>query len=482
MRRFALMTAMSVVALGMPLTSTAAAGAVPAQAAPHGVISAYTLIVPSSVAASNLQVRAVVPTGGGCPHVQVTKKSGATKSLTMTKRVPGASTGVAFSELRACEANLPASAKSAKVDGMSVPATLPSSYKKIVLMGDTGCRVTLKMQQDCTSTAGWPLAPNSRAIAKEKADVVLFTGDFYYREDACPPAAQAKCGTSPPPLLNSPFDDSAYGWMADVFIPMAPLLRSAPVLAVRGNHEACNRGGNGYFLFFDVSKAGPAACAPVNGVVPTNIDESWSFEMPIDGNRTLQTVVVDSAYGRNFDITPWVTTQKTAYEKANNLSAKKKGRESWLLTHRPMFGIDSLDETTGAADWAPWTSVDQTAAGIGLIGHYDLLVGSHVHVAQVVQIPGEAPQLVVGNGGSIPDSEKGYAIPPHGPLMKGDGQPMNPAYKPYPNASYLWNAVKYGYTVATPGKKAHHWTFTQKDTSGAKFATCDLANRKMTCK
>lgn len=475
---------MTVIAVGVAVPAASAAPdndktAQVATAAPHGVISAFTLIVPTSVSASHLQVRAVVATGTGCPHVKVSKNNGKTVSLAMTKRVPGATTSPAFADLRACQANLPTSAKSAKVDGISVPARLPSKYNKIALLGDTGCRVTPKFVQDCSNNTGWPLAPNSRSVAKEKPDAILFTGDFYYREAACPEAQQAKCGTSPPPLLNAPFADSAYGWMADVFIPMAPMLRSAPLLALRGNHESCSRGGNGYYLFFDVSNDSAGACAPVNGVAPTNMNPTWSFDMPVAKGRTLRAVIVDSAYGRNFEVTNWVDTQKSAYQKADALSAPKKGRESWLLTHRPMFGIDSLVESKSLP---PWTSLDQTAAAIGLIKHYDLMVASHVHVAQVVQIPGQPAQLVVGNGGSIPDSETGYEIPPAGPLAKNDGTPVNPAYAPYAKATYLWNAVKYGYAIATPGKKADHWTFAQKDTSGKQFATCSLANKKMTCK
>ena len=72
--------------------------------------------------------------------------------------------------------------------------------------------------------------------------------------------------------------------------------------------------------------------------------------------------MVDSAYGNNYSLSPWVPTQHTAYQQAAKLSAKKKGRESWLLTHRPMFGVDTTEETSFDPTLNNWTAVDQTAA------------------------------------------------------------------------------------------------------------------------
>ena len=314
--------------------------------------------------------------------------------------------------------------------------------------------------------------------------MTVFTGDFLYREEPCPIGYELKCGGSPPPVPGYRFRDTDYAWMADVFIPMAPVFRAAPILAVRGNHEQCDRGGNGWFLFFEVTTAlGPAACAPatIGGETEPNITPSWSFDAPIRKGRTLRIVAVDSAYGRNFDITDWVSEQRPRYEAAQRMSTPKKGRESWLLTHRPMFGIEPVEEAVPGL--LQWTAMDQAASAFGLTSNYQLMVASHVHVAQVVKIPGQPPQMVVGNGGSKPDvaSRSSYAKPAYGPLAKADGTPLSPDYTPYSNASYDWTAVKYGYVIARPGKKAKQWTMTQKDFSGKKFASCSLSGRQMTC-
>jgi len=494
MQRKVLATAVATVVLigGVSLAGTATASA-------SGVVSAYTLVTPTSVSKTKLQVRAVIPSGIGCPRLVLKKGNGSRATVKMKKRSPGATTGAAFASTRACEANIPrlrSGIASARVGAVSVPHSLPVRFKKIAMIGDTGCRVDDDSDpsdidvQDCAKTSGtdpaeyWPLSRNATAIAKEKPDLTVFTGDFYYREDPCPAGYEAKCGGSPPPIDSFKFNDTDYGWMADVFVPMAPLFRAAPILAVRGNHEQCDRGGNGWFLFFEVTTAlGPDACAPptVGGDTVPNITPTWAFDAPIRKGRNLRIVAVDSAYGRNFDITDWVNTQRPRYEAAQRLSTPKKGRESWLLTHRPMFGVEPVEEA--APGLLPYTSIDQTASAFGLIGNYQLMVASHVHVAQVVKIPGQPIQMVVGNGGSKPDvsTESSYRIPDYGPLRNAAGEPLSPSYTPYEKPSYLWNRVKYGYTIMKPGNKAKRWTATHRDYTGKTFATCSLAGKNMTC-
>ena len=509
---------LTVAALAVPALTSGTAQAAPkspSAATVTGVLAAYTLVVPSAVSASHLQARAVIPHGVPCPKLDVTAAKGAVTHVAMTKRVPPATTASAFASLRACEANLPKDATKASVQGHKVPAALPGKFDKIALFGDTGCRVDDDLHQNCASPTDWPLAKNAKAIAKEKADVVIFTGDFYYREAICGATATNPnpddptnqpildmCGGTPQPVPQAKFNDTDYGWMADVFIPMSPLFPKAPILPVRGNHELCSEGGNGWFLFFDASSLGTAACAPSTkyGPVPGGrgstqpmpVTPTWAFDMPLGGSRTLRAVMVDSSGGRNSEVTTYATGQRKYYEAADRKSAPTAGRESWLVTHRPMFGVDTTVERVPAIPtWTQWTAIDQTAAGYGLIKNYDAMIGSHVHTTQVVQIPGQPAQFVVGNGGSIPDSldPTTFPKPTVGPLFGSDGQPAQGvaanapwATAGYQPASYYWNAIQYGYVVAKPGAKAHEWTMTQKRFDGTAFATCSLVKKKATCK
>ncbi|MFN8126218.1 MAG: metallophosphoesterase [Candidatus Nanopelagicales bacterium] len=313
-----------------PTGSTALYPAVAAMASGHGVVTAYTLIVPRSAARHQLQARAIIPRGVTCPDVRAVK-NGRVRHLSMTMRVPGATTGAAFANLRACQANLPTGLTSATVAGHTVPAALPDRFRKLVLIGDTGCRVDEDLHQDCADPARWPLARNSRSVAREKADALVFTGDFYYREAPCEntptdDTVLEKCGGSPAPVPGMDFRDTDYGWLADVFVPMAPILRTTPLLIVRGNHEECRRAGNGYALFLDSSPLGAASCAPdpVTGETPKTIEPTWSFDLPITANRTLRAVVVDSSGGKNLEVSPWVAEQRPGYRDAARLSRPVK--------------------------------------------------------------------------------------------------------------------------------------------------------------
>ncbi|MFM9139082.1 MAG: hypothetical protein ACKOTH_00720, partial [Solirubrobacterales bacterium] len=183
----------------------------------------------------------------------------------------------------------------------------------------------------------------------------------------------------------------------------------------------------------------------------------------------------------------WTPTQRGAYESANRLAAPKSGRESWLITHRPMFGVDARSEADPGD--LNWTSITQTAAGQGLIANYNMMLASHVHVAQVVQIPGQPAQVVLGNGGSVPDSTDPaqYALPAYGPMNDDKGQPLvdrntGQPVTPYANAEYLQTWIKYGYALFTPGSKAGKWTISHRGVDGKQFSSCSAKGKTVTCK
>ena len=447
-----------------------------------GVISTYTLVVPTSVSKSKLQTRAVIPNGASCPKLTTLRPNGSTKKQKMWLRTPGASTGAAFASIRVCAANVPRNTRGATVGRVKVPFQLPKSIDKIALLADTGCRIRATSSQDCASPTDWPLAKVAKSIAATKPDLAMMLGDFFYREERCPDSAVAQCGGSPAPLNGAPFKDSGYGWIADALVPMAQVFATTPLMAVRGNHEACNRGGNGYFLLMDASPLGAKACAPKDGAVPTNITPSWAVDLPIKAGRTLRAVAVDTAYGLDYEVTPWESTQAVAYSQAAKLAKRKKGRESWMLTHRPIFGLLSTDYSAGSPTFTPWMSADQQAAAQGKLGSFDAIMSSHIHLSQAVRIPGNPAQLVIGNGGTELEPPTGYGIPPYGPLLDGQGNRISPEFAPYPNATWQWTRVQFGFVIATPGKKAGNWTLSQRSPNGKAFAKCSLKQRTVSCK
>jgi 3',5'-cyclic AMP phosphodiesterase CpdA len=442
-------------------------------------IAAYSIAAPTAVAESGLVARAVVPAGAPCPNLVVDGRAFRTKA-----RLAGPTTGAAFAPIMACERVMPVGATSAVFGGATIPAAMPARVDTLVMFGDSGCRMKQQTFQNCARVDDWPLARIARRVSATNPDVIAFTGDFFYREAACPANLQAWCGASPPPVTGMPFTDSAYGWMADVLIPMAPMLRTAPIVAVRGNHESCSRGGNGYFMLMDPRPSTADICAPVvgaNGALTAatpNPTAPYAIDLPISRSRTTRLVVADSADGQDSTVTPTAALLRPRYAEAARLAAPRRGRESWLLVHRPLFGLLAPAIADGGSQWS---SADQQAASKGQLGNYRMIVSSHIHVVEAVQVPGQPGQMVLGNGGTQLEAVA-TAIPAYGALANPNGTPIDPAYAPYPTATRLWGESRFGYAVATPGSGAGRWSVIMRDTSGRAFGTCSLSGRSLTCR
>ena len=68
--------------------------------------------------------------------------------------------------------------------------------KRIVVIGDTGCRLKGTFVQDCNDPVKWPFATVARLAAARHPDLVIHVGDYHYRETPCP-ADRAGCAGSP---------------------------------------------------------------------------------------------------------------------------------------------------------------------------------------------------------------------------------------------------------------------------------------------
>jgi hypothetical protein len=269
---------------------------------------------------------------------------------------------------------------------------------------------------------------------------------------------------------------------------MQPLFSAAPMLLLRGNHESCARGGIGYFLIFSPQLTSATQCAPtlVNGsiTVPTNdVTPTWHTMWTVgtsDANaRTLDLEIIDSAYGNDAAVDSFAAVQRASYEQAAAHVAKAQPDEAWVLTHRPILGmITNQFSSTGSV----WSSADQTAASSGLLGGYNLLLSSHIHVAQVVTIPGLASQMTIGNGGTELDPTSGYPKPNYGPLSNPDGTPLSALAAPLPAPTSVWTDVRFGYVIASPNGGSTGWTFDHVDQRGKVFAQCALVKRTTTCR
>lgn len=466
----------SLAAAAVGAVAILAVAAMPAAASPAGtdVISAYTLAAPTSTAPSGVVARAVVPSGAPCPDLVTRDRRGRNRTVAMRERPAPATTGAAFAPITVCSAHIPANSTDASVAGRSIPAHMPVQVDRLAIFGDSGCRIVTTEVQNCADPAAWPLSIISTSIARDRPDAVLFVGDFFYREAGCPQDEQDECGSSPPPVSGAPFTDSAYGWIADVLLPMTPMLAVAPLVVTRGNHEACYRGGNGYFLLFDPRDGTENTCAPIASSAgleapPTLPTPTYAIDLRVAQRRTLRLAIVDSAGGSDTSVTPFAAVQRPAFQRAAALTRTHLGRESWLVTHRPLYGYVTSTFAEPGRPFSPWTSADQTAAAQGLLDTYAVVVSSHIHIAQSVQLPGLPGQLVLGNGGTLLDPAVGYALPATPP---GAG---------YPAPSWAWIAPRFGYALATPNAEAGSWRIAMHDPSGSPFARCGLKDASLFC-
>lgn len=466
LRRLALTAATAL--LAMPIASGATASAGESLLQP---IAAYSLVAPIGASPSGLVARAVVPHGTGCPRLDVVGSDGRTTSVRMTERKAPPTTGAAFAAFTACTADIPAGAMKASIGTAVIPAAMPSRIERMAIFGDTGCRMKGGTIQDCASPDAWPLARIAVSMAKERPDVIVFTGDFFYREAACPDDKVALCGGSPAPIKGMPFNDTDYSWAADVFTPMSPVLSTAPIVVTRGNHEECSRGGNGYFLYMDPRKGTESACAPVVAsdgklsVPKNNLTPTFATDLTVDAERKLRLVVVDSSGGYDCDTSGVVPLQRTRYGRAQQLA---KGRESWLVVHRPITGWQPSDD---CGPDGGWISADQAVASAGLLAPFQMLLSSHIHVAEAVNIPGIPGQLVIGNGGTLLEPGTG-PVAATGPTFTGVS---------YPAPTSSWVDKRFGYVMASPASGTG-WTMRMHDPSGEVFATCSLASKRVSCK
>jgi len=259
--------------------------------------------------------------------------------------------------------------------------------QRILVLGDTGCRIKGKELQDCSDPTSWPFPVLAAKAARLKPDLVIHVGDYLYRESPCPADFKGCQGT--------PFGDNWPTWDADFFAPAAPLLAAAPWVMVRGNHEDCARAAPGFLRLIGPLPYDPAAPCPVH-MAP--------FSIPL---QNLNLVVTD-----NVD-----APEKTLIEKAVPVYAQefaslvKAPDPTWLLLHRPIWGL--ITGPLGVPIGGNLTLM-AAATAAGIPAPVSLMLSGHIHSFEAInyespkRIP---PQIVAGFGGDrldpSPDNLRG---------------------------------------------------------------------------
>ena len=319
-----------------------------------------------------------------------------------------------------CDIAVAANAKHVRVGDRALPAPAHDP-RTIVVLGDTGCRISALAAQSCNDPAEWPFPAIARSIAALHPDLVVHVGDYLYREHACP--LLARCA-------DSPHGDDAPAWYADFLAPAAPVFASAPLLLSRGNHEECARNGTGWFRYFDPHAT--AACADATDPYAADLGD-------------LRLVAFDSAVAEDRKTDP---ARAPVYRKQFAAVRELAKGASWFVTHRPPYTNDDERSTMGDA-----------------LGPFDAVLSGHLHFFAAMNVATLPPLLVNGEGGTKLDPNYaaflGFAV---GDLhVQGD----------------VFGSSHYGFGVYTRTRTG--WTISLRDADGSERAKCTLANRTVHC-
>lgn len=404
-----------------------AAPARPQLPPPH-VLSSWVELTDGGVA----EARAVVE-GGRCPRAEV---DGERRSMTSRARP-----GLAFPN-SVCALKLGKTARSVRIDGKALP--LPGRIDRILVMGDTGCRLKGADIQDCNNPDAWPFARLMQAAAAEKPDLVIHVGDYYYQETPCPTIYSGCAG--------SPYGDGWPSWKAEFFDPARPLLEAAPWVFARGNHESCDRGWRRWFRLLDAGPRGYTESCP---------GESAAFDVPI-GGVTLH--VIDSA-GADDRAAPPYAVEVIRRQLAG--LAGKPGNSSWIVSHRPFWDRATVDLWPLTGLRAELNRTQQVAARGLDLSPVAMIVSGHVHHFAAVDFGARRPaQLVVGTGGDA--GERGEPPAPLAERIPVDGVPAEG-----------FSFRQFGYFVLN--RAASGWTGVFKNVEGRTVARCTLVGRRLAC-
>jgi hypothetical protein len=351
------------------------AAAPPRDADAGGLPVRYTYVVlgPEGVAVA----RAILD-GATCPTVAI---DGRTEPM----RLRAAATPPDY-PVAVCEAALPSGVRSAVIAGESLPLPV-ADPRRIVVVGDTGCRIKDENVQDCNDPKDWTLPELARSAAAARPDLVIHVGDYNYRESPCP-AGNAGCA-------GSPWGYTWAAWEVDVFRPLAPLLAAAPWIVVRGNHEDCTRSGATYFRFLDPRPL-PAACA----------DYTNPYRVPVGG---VDMIMFDSSGADDYEVQPaQVATYRDQFQQVRSLA---RGA-SWILTHDPIWGFGHLrDQGDQEELFRDNMNLQQAAQGL-LPAGLRLVLSGHIHLFQTLRFTDGGPgQLIVGNSGTKLDKKVTTPLP-----------------------------------------------------------------------
>jgi hypothetical protein len=378
----------------------------------------------------------VVTDDAACPLAAIEGQA-----ISMRARsVPGANYPV-----RTCALPVPKGAKLVTLNG--VPVSLPKERpNKILIVGDTGCRLKGAQIQACNDMSQWPFRLGAAMSADFKPDLVIHVGDMHYRETPCPAGNLGCAGT--------PYGDSWEVWKEDFFAPGEALLNTAPWVMVRGNHEECERGGIGWARTLDPYTYNPNSGR--DGCLGPQ--QPYSIDL---GSLTLIVMDVSTADEK-------LNSTQVDYYRPQFESAKIFAGPVWYAFHRPLWAAENLRNGAPEGD-----NKTLAAAAKGYMPHNAMaILSGHHHVFEVMKYENDLPiQIVSGHGGD----DLSLRVPSPIVGLEVNGEKV---------VAGVSKPGIFGFSIIerdqadTSGTK---WTLTGYDVRGRSIATCKLDARNLAC-
>ena len=367
-----------------------------------------------------------------------------------------------------CEAVIAAGTKQARIGSQVLPLP-PAAIEKIVVIGDSGCRLKAadNYYQPCNDGEKWAFRSMIAKAAQFKPDLVVHVGDYHYRENPCP--------DDHPECAGSPWGYGWDTWNADFFDPAAALLKTAPWVMVRGNHESCARAGQGWWRLLDPRplQAGRDCNLESNDL---RGDYSAPYAVPLGriGGELAQIIVFDSAKVPNKALAlddPAYPIYREQIQTVDRLAGTADF--NLFIEHHPVLGLAVEKKRSGGLDVKPGNAALQAllqevhpqrlfAANI------HATIAGHVHLFEALTFATDHPtQFVSGNGGSSLDTP----VP----------QPLAADVTPFAGAkvAHFSNSNEVGFM--TMERYVDHWQVRAWNLQGKVLRTCRMTSKQTDC-
>lgn len=440
------------------------------------VLQAWTQLGPDNTPS----IRALVPAGSPCPTALVDGEPRELKSRAPASPVTPAAGNPAFRpafDVQSCELKPVTTPGRIVLAGRSLPVPR-QDYRRIAVVGDTGCRIKVPATakgdpiQDCADPGAWPWSRIAQAAAGKAPDLVIHVGDYHYREYCDDPE---RC--RPLKAAGTVIDYGSRGWQADFFDPATSLLQAAPWVFARGNHENCDRAGEGWQRFL---APGPYRACPNEAYktksrsVPGNNLTEPGYRIDLDAETSL--FVADSAGSEDYRLARDAAADTEVLEAT--LAGVKRlpaGRRVWLVSHKPLW-YDLLAATLQPNAW-------QTAARHTLTEQVELTIAGHEHGFQTLNFASEADpgyaggrpaQLIVGGGGTQLESADPASPFYEGRTGPGSRERARPDSRLYEGAPASSGIVLNRFSFLLLEKADGGWRGTVFGPDGAAITRCRL--------